>query len=67
MSFIKIGYDDEGKLLCTLCNGEADNPEFYYTNDKGACKKVKDSVAVEFTQENLKKMMEVFNFSCKND
>lgn len=60
MGFIKIGSDDEGKLLCTLCNGKPSNPEFYYTDDLGTCKSVRDPIAIEFTEKNLKKMIEVF-------
>ena len=60
MSSIKIGYDDKGNLLHTLCNGKPESPEFYYTDEKGACKNVKDPIAVEFSQENLKKILSIF-------
>ncbi len=61
MGFIKLGYNDNGEVLCTLCSGKPDSPEFFYTDDKGICKQVKNSMIIEFNQENLKKMMEIFN------
>jgi len=61
VGFIKIGYDEEGKLLCTLCHGTPGSAEFYYTDDGGNCKKVNDPIAVEFNQQNLKKIREVFD------
>ena len=65
MGFIKIGYDEKGNLLHTVCNGKPDAAEFYYTDDKGTCKGVNDPVTIEFSQENLKRMVEVFNGKVK--
>jgi len=60
MSFIKIGYNKKGEILHTLCNGNPDNPEFFYTDDDGACKKVDEPLIVELSQENLRRIMEIF-------
>lgn len=60
MSFIKIDQDEEGKFVCTLCNGKPTTAEFFYTNKEGECKSVKEPIAIEFTQDNLKKIIEVF-------
>ena len=60
MSFIKIGYNEKGEILHTLCNGNPDNPEFFYTDDNGVCRKVDSPMVIEFNQENLKKIKEIF-------
>lgn len=60
MSHIKIGQDDEGRLQCTLCNGKPSTAEFFYTDKEGACKSVKNPRVIEFTQNNLQKILETF-------
>lgn len=63
MSFIKIGYGDNGKLLHTLCNGRPGSTEFFFTNERGICQKARDPIAIEFSQENLKKIVGIFSNS----
>ncbi len=61
MGFIKIGHDNNGNLLHTFCNGKPESAEFFFTDGDGRCQKANDPIAIEFTQENLKKIVEVFN------
>lgn len=60
MGFIKIGYNEKGEILHTVCNGKPDCADFFYVDGKGASRQAKEPTIIEFSQENLKKMVDVF-------
>ena len=60
MGFIKIGYNENGEIIHALCKGKPDCPDFFYTDGGGTCKTVKDPIAIDLNQENLKKIINVF-------
>ena len=60
MSFIKIGYGNNGQILHTICNGKPESAEFFFSGEDGRCIGVKNPIAIEFTQDNLQKILRVF-------
>ena len=60
MSFIKIGCNNEGEMLCVLCSGAPDSSGFFHVNKEGVCEEAREPIIIEFNQDNLKKMAEVF-------
>ena len=63
MDFIKIGYNDKGELLSTVCKGKPITAGFFYECSKGEHKEVKDAVIIELNSKNLQKILKVVNDS----